>query len=85
MMGRSCAVAPLRALEVLQAGELWFRYGVMGKKIEWRYRSIGERCGLLVMVDNVKYSQQVDRAGGVLKNVNGICFVHSLAGPLVED
>ena len=36
LMGRSCAVAPLRALAVLQAGELWFRYGVMGKKIECR-------------------------------------------------
>ena len=28
---------------------------------------------------------QVGRAGGVLKNVNGICFVHSVFGALLED
>ena len=29
------------------------------------------------MFDNFKNLQQVGRAGGVLKNVNGIRFVHS--------
>ncbi len=37
------------------------------------------------MFENFENLQQVGRAGGVLKNVNGICFVHAVSGPLLED
>ena len=55
-----------------------------GTKIADCQRSIGKRGGLIVMFDNFKNLQQVGRAGGVLKNVNGIRFVHSVSGLLLK-
>ena len=37
------------------------------------------------MFDNFENLQQVGCAGGVLKNVNGIRFVHSVSGLLLKD
>ena len=36
------------------------------------------------MFDNFENLQQIGRAGGVLKNVNGIRFVHSDSGLLLK-
>ena len=74
----------MRALEELPADELCFRY-LHGKKLTQSQRSIGKRGGLIVMFDNFKNLQQVGRAGGVLKNVNGIRFVHSVSGLLLKE
>ena len=55
------------------------------EKARAQSRSISKRGWLIVMFDNFENLQQVGRAGGVLKNVNGICSIHSVSGPLLVD